>query len=366
MQIYLSLPPVNRTTKIKKYNNMPSFATPLAFLLLIPWAIAAWRLYRSGRKAGVLFAAASRLPPRTAGWRVAIARILPLLFLTGSFLMILAAARPRTTLSRHNRSVDSIAIEMVMDVSGSMEALDLSPKGTFTKTRLDVVKEMFAKFVDARPDDLTGLVTFGGYAATRAPLTADHRALTHVLEGVEIPQNRVDGQGRVVDQEETLTAIGDGLATGVARLVDAEPQTRIIILLSDGESNTGIITPEQAAEAAAKMNIKVYAIGVGSNSRAPFKRRDMLGREVISYANVSYDETQLKSIADGTGGQYFGVRDNEGLQAALEEINSLETTRIERQVYERYNEHFAPLLLWGALMTACALTFNMHLTRRML
>ena len=345
---------------------MPSFATPLAFLLLIPWAVSAWRLYRSGRKAGVLFAAASRLPAKTAVWRVAVARILPLLFLTGTLLMIFAAARPRTTLSQHNRSVDSIAIEMVVDVSGSMEALDLSPKGSFSKTRLDVVKEMFSKFVEARPDDLTGLVTFGGYASTRAPLTADHRALQHVLKGVEIPKNRVDARGRVVDQEETLTAIGDGLATGVARLVDAEPKTRIIILLSDGESNTGIITPEQAAEAAAKMNIKVYAIGVGSNSRAPFKRRDMLGREVISYANVSYDESQLKAIASKTGGRYFGVRDNEGLQTALEEINSLETTRIERQVYERYNEYFIHLLLWGALLTACSLTLNMHLTRRML
>jgi len=345
---------------------MPTFATPLAFLLLLPWAVAAWRLYRSGRKAGVLFAAAARLPLRTAGWRVAVARLLPLLFLAGTLLMILAAARPRTTLTRHNRSVDAIAIEMVVDVSGSMEALDLSPKGSFTKTRLDVVKEMFATFVEARPDDLIGLVTFGGYASTRAPLTADHRALAHVLKGVEIPQNRMDASGRVVDQEETLTAIGDGLATGVARLVNAEPNTRIIILLSDGESNTGIISPEQAAEAAAKLNVKVYAIGVGSNSRAPFKRRDMLGREVISYADVSYDESQLQSIAAKTGGRYFGVRDNESLQKALEEISALETTRIERQIYERYDEHFAPLLLWGALLTACALTLNMHLTRRML
>lgn len=345
---------------------MPSFATPLAFLLLIPWLISAWRLYRTGRKAGVLFAAASRLPPRTAGWRVAIARILPALFLLGSLLLIIAAARPRTTMARQNRSVDAIAIEMVVDVSGSMEALDLSPKGTFSKTRLDVVKEMFAKFVKARPDDLTGLVTFGGYASTLAPLTADHRSLIHVLKGVEIPKPQIDGQGRAIDQEETLTAIGDGLATGVARLTDAEPQTRIIILLSDGESNTGIITPDQAADAAAKMNIRVYAIGVGSNSRTPFKTRDMFGRERISYANATYDETQLKNIAAKTNGRYFSVRDNEGLKSALEEINSLETTKIDREVYERYDEHFVPFLLLGALLAACSLTLNMHLTRRML
>jgi len=345
---------------------MPTFATPLAFLLLIPWAVAAWRLYRTGRRTGVLFAAASRLPSRTAGWRVAIARILPLIFLIGALLMIFAAARPRTTLTRNNRSVDAIAIEIVVDVSGSMEALDLSPKGTFSDTRLDVVKDMFAKFIEVRPDDLTGLVTFGGYASTRAPLTADHRALAHVLKGVEIPKNRVDANGRVIDQEETLTAIGDGLATGVARLVDAEPKTRIIILLSDGESNTGIITPEKAADAAAEMNIKVYTIGVGSSNRTPFRSKDVFGRDTIAYGDTTFNEEQLKSIARTTNGRYFSVRDNDGLKLALDEINKLETTKIDRQVYERYDEHFAPFLLWGALMIACALTLNMHLTRRML
>ncbi|MFO7937498.1 MAG: VWA domain-containing protein [Kiritimatiellia bacterium] len=345
---------------------MPTLVTPLALLLLIPWLIAVWRLYRTGRRAGILFAPASRLPTRTAGWRVTAAFGLPAVFLLGTLLLIIAAARPRTTLSRSTRSVDALAIEMVVDVSGSMEALDLSPNNDFSKTRLDVVKEMFAKFIDVRPDDLIGLVTFGGYASTRAPLTADHRALKHVLQGVEIPRPMMDNAGNVTDREETLTAVGDGLSTGVARLVDAEPQTRIIILLSDGESNTGIITPEQAAEAAAKMNIRVYSIGVGSNNRTPFKTRDMFGRERISYANATYDETQLKNIAAATGGRFFSVRDNEGLQTALKEINELETTEIERHVYERYDEHFVPFLLLGAMLTTLALTMNMHLTRRML
>ena len=345
---------------------MVTFATPLAFLLLLPWAAAAWRLYRTGIRAGILFAPTHRLPEKTAGWRVACVRAVPVLFLSGSLLLIIAAARPRTTLAREHRSVNAIAIGMVVDVSGSMEALDLTPSGQDYKTRLDVVKEMFANFVDARPDDLIGLVTFGGYASTRAPLTADHRALVHVIKGVEIPRTQVDAQGRPVDQEETLTAIGDGLATGVARLTDAEPKTRIIILLSDGESNTGIISPDQAAEAAAKLGIRVYAIGVGSNNRTPFKARDMFGRETIAYADATFDETQLKSIASKTQGRYFSVRDNEGLKAALQEINSLETTKIDRQVYERFNEHFVDFLLWGAALAALAITLNMNLTRRLL
>jgi Ca-activated chloride channel family protein len=345
---------------------MFSFATPLAFLLLLPWAAAAWRLYRTGRRAGVLFAPASRLPARTAGWRVGVARVLPALFLLASLLLIIAAARPRSTLARERRSVNAIAIGMVVDVSGSMEALDLTPAGKPYQTRLDVVKDMFSKFVEARPDDLIGLVTFGGYASTRAPLTADHRALIHVLKGVEIPRAQADAQGRPVDQEETLTAVGDGLATGVARLTDAEPKTRIAILLSDGESNTGIISPDQAAEAAAKVGIRVYVIGVGSNSRAPVRARDMFGRETIAYADVSFDETQLKAIASKTSGRYFSVRDNDGLKSALEEINTLETTKIDRQVYERYDEYFVGFLLWGAALAALAITLNMNLTRRLL
>jgi Ca-activated chloride channel family protein len=345
---------------------MFSFATPLAFLLLLPWAAAAWRLYRTGRRAGVLFAPASRLPARTAGWRVAVARLLPALFLLASLLLVIAAARPRSTLARERRSVNAIAIGMVVDVSGSMEALDLTPAGKPYKTRLDVVKEMFATFVDARPDDLIGLVTFGGYASTRAPLTADHRALVHVLKGVEIPRAQTASQSSSADQEETLTAIGDGLATGIARLTDAEPKTRIAILLSDGESNTGIISPDQAAEAAAKLGIRVYVIGVGSNRRAPVRARDMFGRETIAYADVSFDETQLKAIAAKTRGRYFSVRDNEGLKHALSEINTLETTKIDRQVYERYDEHFVGFLLWGAALAALALTLHMNLTRRLL
>jgi len=229
------------------------FATPLAFLLLAPWALAAWGLFRRGAPAAILFAATHRLPERTAGWRAVLVHVAPVLFLAGTLLLIIAAARPQTYFSRTQHHINAIAIEMVVDVSGSMQALDLSERtaiGTNFKSRLDVVKESFAEFIAQRPDDLIGLVTFGGYASTRCPLTADHEALLHVLRGVEIPGTAADAQGRPADQEETLTAIGDALATAVARLANAEPKTRIIVLLTDGDSNTGIIAPEQALDAA--------------------------------------------------------------------------------------------------------------------
>ncbi len=346
------------------------FAHPLAFLLFIPWLLAAWRLYRRGLRAGILFAPVRRLPLQTAGWRVLASRLLPALFLCGAALLILAAARPQTFLARERRTVDALAIAMTVDVSGSMEALDLSPKtplGTVTeKTRLDVVKETFDGFIRQRPDDLIALVTFGGYASTRSPLTADHRALLHVLSGVQIPKADLDDQGRPVSQEELLTAIGDGLATACARLADAEPKTRIVVLLSDGESNTGIITPEQAAEAAKKLDIRVYTIGVGTTGRAPFRTRDTFGRSVIGWGEVSLDETQLRAIAEATGGRYFNVRDPDGLKAALDDIGRLETTRVDRQILMRYHEWFVWPLLAGAALVWAALTLGMLTTRRLL
>ena len=342
------------------------FAWPLCFLLFAPLALAAWRMLRRGRHAGIKFAPVRRLPAKTAGWRARVANLSPWFFLAGAALLVVAAARPRTSLAHSSRSVDAIAIAMAVDVSGSMEALDFSPNMRMGRTRLDVVKDLFAKFVEARPDDLIGLVTFGGYASTRVPLTADHEMLRRVLEGVQVPSIAYDANGRPIDPEETLTAIGDGLATAIARVKDAEMKSKIVILLSDGVSNTGAVEPDAAAAAAAKLGIRVYTIGVGTrSSRTPFKVRDMAGRSVIRYADMSFDESQLKSIAAKTGARYFGVRDEDGLKAALEEIDSLEKTTLDRTVYQRWNEYFPPFLLAGAFLVLFAVSLQMLASRRL-
>ena len=344
-----------------------SFAWPLCFLLSVPLALAAWRMLRRGRRAGIKFAPVRRLPARTAGWRARVANLAPWFFLAGAALLIVAAARPRTSLARSSRSVDAIAIAMTVDVSGSMEALDFTPRGASTeKTRLDVVKDMFAKFVEARPDDLIGLVTFGGFASTRVPLTADHEVLLHVLKGVKVPSLAYDANGRPVDQEEQMTAIGDGLATAIARVKDADMKSKIVILLSDGVSNTGAVEPDAAAAAAAKLGIRVYTIGVGTRSnRTPFRVRDGYGRSAIQYADMSFDESQLKSIASKTGARYFGVRDEGGLKAALEEIDSLEKTTLDRTAYQRWNEYFPWFLVPGAALLLLAVSLQMFASRRL-
>lgn len=343
-----------------------NFAWPWCFLLALPLAAAAWRMLRRGRRAGIRFAPVRRLPVKTAGWRARAAELAPWMFLVGAALLVVAAARPRSPLSNERRSVDAIAIAMTVDVSGSMEALDLTPRGQKYRTRLAVVKELFAKFVDARPDDLIGLITFGGYASARTPLTADHEAVRHVLKGVEVPSVNYDSQGNPIDPDETLTAVGDGLATALARLRNAAVKTKIVILLSDGVSNTGAVEPDDAAAAAAKLGIRVYTIGVGTNSnRTPFYQRDAFGRQVIAYANMSFDESQLTSIAKKTGGRYFAVRDSEGLKSALEEIDSLEKTPLDQTVYQRWHEFFAPFLMVGALLLVFAVSLQMSASRRL-
>ena len=346
-----------------------SFANPLMLLLFVLIAFAAWRLLRRGRRSGIRFSAVGRLPAKAAGWRAKVAALTPFVLLAGLSLLTLAAARPRTSLAHEKKSVDAIAIAMTVDVSGSMDALDLTPKGArFSRetTRLAVVKKLFAEFVTKRPDDLIGLVTFGGYAATRSPLTADHEALLNVLKGVEIPSIAVDAQGQAIARDEQMTAVGDGLATALARLKDAKPKTKIVILLSDGVSNTGAVEPDEAAAAAAKMGVKVYAIGVGTRSRrTPIFGRDFFGRATIQYADMTFDEKQLRSIAKKTGGTYFPVNDRDSLEKALEEIDQLETTQLDADVYNRWAEHFVPFLLLGAVLVLLAVSLSMSASRRL-
>lgn len=345
-----------------------SFANPLMLLFFVPVAVAAWRLLRRGRRSGIRFSAVGRLPAKAAGWRAQVAALTPFLLLAGLSLLTLAAARPRSSLAHEKKSVDAIAIAMTVDVSGSMDALDLTPKGErFSRetTRLAVVKKLFAEFVEKRPDDLIGLVTFGGYAATRSPLTADHEALLNVLKGVQIPSIAVDAQGEAIARDEQMTAIGDGLSTALLRLKDAKPKTKVVILLSDGVSNTGAVEPDEAAAAAAKMGIKVYAIGVGTRARrTPIFGRDFFGRATIQYADMTFDEKQLRSIAKKTGGTYFPVNDRDSLEKALEEIDQLETTQLDADVYNRWKEHFVPFLFAGALLVLLAVTLSMSASRR--
>lgn len=333
---------------------MIAFATPSALLLFISWGFAAWRLLRRARQQASPFPGLSLLP-HVVTWRQRLGFLPPYLMLLGLAALIVAAARPRTELSKARKTTEAIAIEMAVDVSGSMLALDFSRRGappSERKTRLDVVKEAFAAFVERRPDDLIGLVAFGGYATTRCPLTLDHAALLHMLSKTEVAVN-------AADPLETATAIGDGLALACARLASAtNVQSRIVILLSDGESNAGIVSPEQATALAKQQGVKVYTIGVGSTGLAEAIGRDIFGRETLGMMEVSMDEETLKRIAAATGGEYYNVRTKDALEKALATIDQLQKTAVEQTVYLRFEEHYRPFLAWGAVAVLAALLLS--------
>jgi Ca-activated chloride channel family protein len=277
-------------------------------------------------------------------------------------LAVLALARPQTVFSRTVRRSDAIAIQMVVDCSGSMQALDFATPDN-RRTRLDVVKETFAKFIATRPGDLIGLITFGGFASSRAPLTLDHDALLHSLRGVETAREQFSADGQLLNQEEMLTAIGDALATACARLENTAVKSRIVVLLSDGESNTGIIKPDDAVKAAKALGIKVYTIGVGSTGIAPFLARDAFGRQVIAQAEVRLDEELLRSIASTTGGEYFNVTDPKGLNTVMTRISKLEKTALNTDQYNRYEEHFLNFLIPGLILLGLGAMVNAWLGR---
>ena len=353
-----------------------TFATPLMLLLLLPLGLAAWRLLRRGRRSGIRFSATSRLPAKTAGWRAKLASLTPFILLAGLALLIVAAARPRTPLAHDKKSIDAIAIAMTVDVSGSMDALDLAPSGTDFRnpskkleewTRLSVVKRLFAEFV---------------------PLTMDHEMLLHALKGVEIPSTVFDAQGNAIGgEDEANTAIGDGLATALLRLKDAKPKSKIVILLSDGVSNTGVVEPKDAAATAAKMGVKVYCIGIGTAlrrtprlvrdgygrygvvaDRMTFDERQLKGIAAATGAmsdRMTFDERQLKGIAAATGAMYFPVNDRDSLEKALAEIDQLETTKLDADAYDRWDEHFAAFLFAGAVLVFLAVSLSMFASRRL-
>jgi Ca-activated chloride channel family protein len=323
-----------------------TFQDPAYLLLLLPVAVVTLLLLRRSGPRPLPFSATALLPRRGgATWRAVVARLLPLFFGAALALLTLALARPCTVLQGTWRSADARAIELVVDISGSMEARDLgvpAETGTASKTRLEVAKAILADFVRARPDDLIGLVAFGGTAATRCPLTADHAALLHLLAAVAIP--RTSAGGAPPPREALLTALGDALATACARLERSEPATRIAVLVTDGVSNTGEVAPDEAAEIARHLGIRVYTIGVGAGSE--------------------YDAALLQRVADRSGGRAFAAADAGAFAQAVDAIDRLETTRVRTRVFSNRSERYNRFLLPGLGILLLTFTASTTLIRR--
>ena len=244
--------------------------------------------------------------------------------------LILALARPQTRNDEEIITGQGIDIILCMDVSGSMLAQDFLPN------RLEAMKQIAADFVDKRPTDRIGLVIFAGESFTVCPVTTDRGMLkTHILSAYS--SFLEDG-----------TAIGDGLSTSVERLKGSTSRTKVIILLTDGENQGGLIDPLTAKEIAKSEGVKVYTIGMGTEGYAPAPMQSETGQVTIQKQKVNIDEPLLRQIAAETGGLYFRARDNQSLQNIYTEIDKLEKTKVAITALKRYTEQFFPFAIAAA------------------
>lgn len=247
--------------------------------------------------------------------------------------LIIAMARPRTfTISQDNDDNKGIDIMLSVDVSLSMLAKDLEPD------RLTALKGIAKKFVNQRPGDRIGLVTYSGEAFTKVPVTSDHAVVLDELENLN-PLELQPG-----------TAIGEGLSVAVSHLRNSKAKSKIIILMTDGVNTIeNAMPPQVGAQLAKSNNIKVYSIGIGTNGYALMPTQtDIFGDLVFNEVEVKIDEPVLREIAQTTGGKYFRATSNQSLEEVYNEINQLEKSELKSTKLYNYEEYFR-FFLWIAL-----------------
>ena len=260
-------------------------------------------------------------------------------------LIVVAIARPRSSEVIEKIDAEGIDIVLAMDVSTSMLARD------FTPDRISASKDIAIEFITQRPTDRMGSVVFAGESYTQCPLTTDRAALINMMKEVET--------GLIDDG----TAIGNGLATAIARMKDSDAKSRVVILLTDGVNNSGEVSPQMAVEIAKTYGIRVYTIGVGREGMAPYPVMTPWGVEVRNL-EVEIDEDLLKQIADETGGRYFRANDNTKLAEIYDEINQMEKARTTVDSFPVYKELFGTYALLALLLILAELVLNWFVIRR--
>jgi Ca-activated chloride channel family protein len=261
-------------------------------------------------------------------------------------LIIIAIARPRSSSKLDKVQSEGIDIMLTMDVSTSMLARD------FTPDRISAAKDIAIEFISQRPSDRMGIVVFAGESYTQCPLTTDRATLINLMK--EVSTNLL----------EDGTAIGNGLATAVARLKDSDAKSRVVILLTDGVNNSGEIAPETAADIAKTYGIRVYAIGVGANGEAPYPVMTPWGVD-IQKVKVEIDEQLLTNIANETGGRYFRATDNTKLAEIYSEIGKMEKTRTTIDSFPVYKELFLGYAVAALICLMLELLLNVFVIRRL-
>jgi Ca-activated chloride channel family protein len=308
------------------YQNI-TFAYPylLWLLLLLPLLIV-WYLFSIKKNSSSVTVSTLSIYKNHSGSKMSLRHLPFFIRLVTLAFLIVAIARPQTRSNEERVEGEGIDIMLCMDVSGSMLAEDFSPN------RLEAMKQVAVNFVNERKTDRIGLVIFSGEPFTQCPLTTDHAALISQIYAVR--------SGILQDG----TAIGSGLAISVERLKKSKSKSKVVILLTDGENNGGLIPPATAKEIAKSFNVKVYTIGMGTEGYALMPQQTTAG-VVRTQEKVNIDEKLLKEIARETGGNYFRARDNESLTNIYSEIDKLEKTKIETSSYARYAEEFYPFAI---------------------
>lgn len=316
---------------------MLRFASPWFFLLLL--LVPALAGYRRRRHRPVTLASSALFPVADlpASTALRLRSLVPAMKYTALVLMIVALARPQWGTERTEVLTEGVNIVLALDLSESMAALDFKRHGQVVN-RLEAVKGVVEEFVAGRKGDRIGMVVFGTNAYTQLPLTRDYNTMVSMLDRLEIG---AAGQ---------RTAIGDAIGISLKRLADIESKSNIIILLTDGQSNAGELSPDTAAEIARERNVKVYTIGVGTRGKAPFLVKDPLFGERYVYQRVNIDETTLTNIADRTGGLYFRAENLEGLQQIYGTIDRLEKTEVKVDIFADYSEIYPFLLIPAVLL----------------
>ena len=302
----------------------------LLLLLLIPALV--YLRYAGRRRPALRFSEGSSLARLPRSWAVVMQPVLPVLYALGLIALIIALARPQAGLDESRVRTEGVDIILLVDVSPSMAAEDFST-ATRRMNRLDAAKVVIEKFVEKRKADRIGMVAFAALPFPLSPLTLDHGWL---IEQMKRLQHGELGDG---------TGIGTALASSINRLRDSKARSKVIVLLTDGMSNVGELTPENAALAAKALGIKVYTIAAGIDGIVQVPMQSPFGGTQYVRQRSEIDETSLRRIADTTGALFFRATDLNGLNQIYTQIDSLEKTEVEVDQYTRYEERFG----WFAL-----------------
>jgi Ca-activated chloride channel family protein len=309
------------------------FANPvyLYLLLIIPLLIV-WYIFKNNKSfAEIQFSSFSPFKNVKKTFKQRMYHLLFVLRLLVISLLIIVLARPQSSLSKRNVSIEGIDIVLAYDISSSMLAEDFKPN------RLEAGRDVGLQFINGRPNDRIGLVIFSGEAFTQCPLTSDHGVLKSLFLSVKT--------GIIEDG----TALGDGLATAVSRIKDSKAISKVIILMTDGVSNMGSVDPLSAADIAKLFGVRVYTIGIGTTGVAPYPFKTPFG---IQYQNmeVKIDEALLKQISKITNGNYYRATSKSKLENIFKEIDKLEKSKIDVTEFHKKSEEFLYFILLAAFL----------------